>query len=114
VSLSFEFHAYRACRRPYKNISFLAGDDESRRLTDVHFLLQVPIQEHGFHIHVVDLPPFLSRQREEEAHKLHACNQSEDLIEINPFLLHELTCDQPSLMLDDLPCLVPLQLIHPF
>jgi hypothetical protein len=57
---------------------------------------------------VVYSPSFLSRQREEEAYGLHACNQSEDLIKINPFLLHELVCDQPGPMLGDLPCLVPL------
>jgi hypothetical protein len=86
----------------------LASYDESRWLADVYFLLQIPIQECGFHVHVVYSPPFLSRQREEEAHGLHVCNRSEDLIEINPFLLHEPTCDQPDFMFDDVPCLVSL------
>jgi hypothetical protein len=79
-----------------QNLSFLADDDESRQLTDVHFLLQVPIQECGFHIHVVDLPPFPSRQRE-EAHGLHARNRSKNLIEINPLLLHKPSRDSLAL-----------------
>jgi hypothetical protein len=63
---------------------------------------------------VVDLPPFLGRQCEEYAYILHARDRGEDLLEINSLLLHKSARDQPGLMLHDLPCFVPLQLVHPF
>jgi hypothetical protein len=88
-----------------QDFSFLIGDDKSRRLAGVRFLLQIPIEKRRFHVHVVDLPPFLSCKRKEEAHGLHASDRSEDLIVVDPLLLQKAP--------HDLPCLIPLQLVHP-
>jgi hypothetical protein len=82
-------------------------------LADVHLLLQVPIQERGLHVHMVDLPPFLSRQCEEYAYRLHARDRGKEFLEINPLLLHKSARNQPSFMHDDLPCFVPLKFVHP-
>ena len=47
------------------HLIFFFGDNKTRWLAHVHLLLEVAIQEGKLDIHVVDLPHFLSRQREE-------------------------------------------------
>jgi hypothetical protein len=49
----------------------LVSYDKSSRLADIHLLHQFPIEERGFHIHVMNLPPFLTRQHEEDVICLH-------------------------------------------
>src|SRR6185312_3054401 len=49
----------------------------------------------------------------EELHGLHPCHGSEGIVEVDSLLLHETSCHQASLVLDDGASLIPLQLEHP-
>ncbi|KAJ1283616.1 hypothetical protein BS78_03G141900 [Paspalum vaginatum] len=46
----------------------LAADDVAQWPLDVDLLLELPVQEHGLHVHVVDIPGPHRRQREQEPH----------------------------------------------
>jgi hypothetical protein len=56
---------------------------------------------------------FLGSQRKEESHGFHSCHKGEGIIEVDAFPLHETTCHQASLVLDDGTGFIPLQLEHP-
>jgi hypothetical protein len=57
-------------------------------------------------------PAFLGCQRKEESHRFHPCHGGEGIVEVVAFLLHETTCHQASLVLDDGTGFIPLQLEH--
>jgi hypothetical protein len=65
------------------HLALFALDDESRRLFDVNFLYQVPIQERRLHVEVVHRPPTMCGNGEDEPHRLQACNRRKDFVEIN-------------------------------
>jgi hypothetical protein len=48
------------------HLAFFSGDGETRWLAYVHLLLEVTVEKGGLDVHVVDLPPLLSRQQEED------------------------------------------------
>jgi hypothetical protein len=55
---------------------------------------------------------FLSSQRKEDSHGFYPCHGAEGIIEVDAFPLHETTCHQVSLVLDDGTGFIPLQLEH--
>jgi hypothetical protein len=61
----------------------------------------------------MNTPAFLGSQRKEEAHGFHPCHGVKGIVEVDPFPLHETTCHQASLVLDDGTGFIPLQLEHP-
>jgi hypothetical protein len=61
----------------------------------------------------MNTPAFLGSQRKEESHGFHMCHGGEGIIEVDCFPLHETTCHQASLVLDDGTGFIPLQLEHP-
>jgi hypothetical protein len=56
---------------------------------------------------------FLGSQRKEESHGFHSCHGGKGIIEVDAFPLHETTCHQASLVLDDGIDFILLQLEHP-
>ena len=67
----------------------LAGDDESRRLLHVHFLSELSVEERRLHVQMMDLPAPRRRQRQQQAHGLHARHQRKDFLEVDALALHE-------------------------
>jgi hypothetical protein len=61
----------------------------------------------------MNTPAFLSSQRKEESHGFHPCHWGKGIIKVDAFPLHETTCHQASLMLDDGTGFIPFQLEHP-
>jgi hypothetical protein len=61
----------------------------------------------------MNTPAFLGSQRKEESHGFHSCHGGEGIIEVDAFPLHETTCHQASLVLDDGIGFITLQLEHP-
>jgi hypothetical protein len=61
----------------------------------------------------MNMPAFLGSQRKEESHGFHPCHGGEGIIEVDAFPLHEITCQQASVALDDATGFIPLQLEHP-
>jgi hypothetical protein len=61
----------------------------------------------------MNTPAFLGSQRKEESHGFHPCHRGEGIIEVDPFSLHDITCHQASLVLDDGTGFITLQLEHP-
>ena len=55
----------------------------------------------------------LGSQRKEKSHGLHPCHGSKGIVEVDPILLHETSCHQASLVLDDGAGFIPLQPEHP-
>jgi hypothetical protein len=60
----------------------------------------------------MNTPTFMGSQRKEESHKFHLCHGGKGIIEVDAFPLHETTCHQASLVLDDGTDFIPLQLEH--
>jgi hypothetical protein len=56
---------------------------------------------------------FLGSQHKEESHRFYPCHEGKGIIEVDAFPLHETTCHQASLVLDDDTGFIPLQLEHP-
>jgi hypothetical protein len=56
----------------------------------------------------MDAPAFLSSQRKEESHGFHPCHGGEGIVDVDPLLLHETTCHQANLVLDDGSGFIPL------
>jgi hypothetical protein len=82
-------------------------------LPHVHLLLEVTIVESGLDIHVMDTPPLLGSEHEENADRLDVSHGCERIIVNDPLLLDEATRDEPHLVLDHHPSLVLLELEHP-
>jgi hypothetical protein len=61
----------------------------------------------------MNMPAFLASQRKGELHGFHLCNMGEGIIEVDAFPLHECTCHQASLVIDDGTGFIPLPLEHP-
>jgi hypothetical protein len=61
----------------------------------------------------MNTPAFLGSQRKEESYGFYLCHGGEGIIEVDPLSLHEITCHQVSLVLDDYASFIPLQLEHP-
>ena len=72
----------------FQHLVLIAGADEPRRLLHIHLLLEVTIQESGIDIHVVDFPTFMSRKLDEKMHRIHAHHRSENLVVVDPVVLH--------------------------
>ena len=49
----------------------------------------------------MNMPAFLGSQRKEESHGFHPCHGGEGIVEVDAFPLHETTCHQVSLVLND-------------
>jgi hypothetical protein len=60
----------------------------------------------------MNTPAFLGSQRKEESHGFYPCHGGEGIIKVDAFPLHETTCHQVSLALDDGTDFIPLQLEH--
>ena len=54
------------CLAQAVHLPLFSGDGVARWLAHVDLLLEITVEEGGLHAHVVDLPPLLSRQREED------------------------------------------------
>jgi hypothetical protein len=80
---------------------------------DVDLLLQVTVEKGRLDVHVVDAPALLGCQREEETHGLHPRKKYEGVAKVNSLLLHEPTCNQSGLVLEDRTGFIFLQLEHP-
>jgi hypothetical protein len=96
-----------------EHLALLLGDDEAEGLPYVHLLLEVTVEESGLDIHVMDVPPLLGSEREENADGLNANHRRECIIIVNPLLLDEVVCDEPPLVFDHLHSLILLELEHP-
>jgi hypothetical protein len=74
----------------------------------IDLLLQLTVQKRRLDVHVMDAPAFLSSQRKEESHGFHPCHGGEGIVDVDPLLLHETTCHQANLVLDDGSGFIPL------
>jgi hypothetical protein len=54
------------CLAQAVHLPLFFGDGIARWLAHVDLLLEVTIEDGGLHVHVVDLPPLLSHQHEED------------------------------------------------
>jgi hypothetical protein len=61
----------------------------------------------------MNTPAFLGSQHKEDSHRFHPCHGGKGIFEVDSFPLHETTCHQASLVLDDGTGFIPLQLEHP-
>jgi hypothetical protein len=95
------------------HLAFFSGNGEARWLAHIHLLLEVAVEEGGLDVHVVNTPPFLSRQRKEDLDRLHACHSGEGIVIVDPVLLDKAAHYQPRLVLDHRALLVLLELEHP-
>jgi hypothetical protein len=53
------------CLAQAVHLPLFSGDGVARWLAHVGLLFEVTVEEGGLHVHVVDLPPLLSCQRED-------------------------------------------------
>src|SRR3954466_6567377 len=63
---------------------------------------------------MVDLPSTLSCKSKNQSNSIESCNRSKYLVEVDPMPLHIAFCNKPGLVLEDIPCVVPLHLVNPF
>ena len=97
-----------------KHLVFVLAVDEPRWLLDVYFLLELPIQERRFDVHVMDAPAVVRCDGEEQAHRLQSSDGSEHLFEVDAGTLHVALGDKAGFVFDDAPVLVALHFVHPF
>lgn len=87
--------------------------DEARRLSNVHLLLEISIQECQFHIHVMNRPVQVHSDGEHEPNGLEVCHWCEHLLNVHPLALDISFGHQTRLVVDDGASLVTLQFIDP-
>ena len=92
---------------------FLPRLSKPGRLLHIHLLLEVAIQERRLDVHVVDLPTFMRRQRQQQLHRLHASHRREHLVVVDPVTLCVPFDDEPRLVPYHSSMFVPLDLEHP-
>ena len=88
--------------------------DEPRWLGHIDHFLEVAVQERRFDVHVVHLPATVRRQRQDEPHGLQSGHRREHLLEVHASTLHVAFSNEAGFVLDDVPFLILLQLVHPF
>ena len=92
---------------------FLPRLSKPGRLLHIHLLLEVAIQERHLDVHVVDLPTFMRRQRQQQLHRLHASHRREHLVVVDPVMLCVPFDDEPRLVPYHSSMFIPLDLEHP-
>jgi hypothetical protein len=87
--------------------------DEAGRLSNVHLLLQVSVQEYRLHIHVMNRLVPVRGDGEHEAHGLETRHRHEHLFEIHPLTLDVSFGHQARFVTDDGTQLVTFHFVDP-
>jgi hypothetical protein len=88
----------------------LFASNKPRWLPYKHILLQLPIQESGLYVHVMNTLAFMCSNCKDQSHQLHSGNRREYLFKINPMLLHIPLHHRRRFMLDDTTLFILLRL----